>query len=289
MFHFSSEDKNLLGFVSLTSTKAVCSNALILVPGLTDGFMSLDYTEHLSSELLKIEYSLVQVNLSSSFYQFGVCSLQSDCRELTQLVKYIKKEYNFKNIVFLGHSTGAQDALFFVGHSEMSELIDGFILQGAVSDRDVISTMESTPRMLEEAHRLKADGKLDSVLSEKFEGAVITARRYLSLAERLGEDDMFSIDLTKEEMKQIIPQVQVPIALCYSAEDEYVPDKEGQRQMATRLDDTLKLTSPKVYMKYFSGDHGLSKPEYYSPFVEYVCNFVSMLKEISSCVASHSP
>ena len=277
MFHYSSEDKNLLGFVSLTSTKCVCSNALLLVPGLTDGFMSLNYTEYLSRELLKIEYSLVQVNLSSSFYQFGLSSLQSDCKELTQLVKYIKKEYSFKNIVFLGHSTGAQDALFFAKHSETSKLIDGFILQGAVSDRDIISTMESTPHMLGEARQLKANGKVDSVLSEKLEGAVITAQRYLSLAERLGDDDMFSIDLTKEEMKQIIPKVQVPISLCYSAEDQYVFDKEGQRQMAMRLGDILKQSSPKVDMEYFSGDHGLSKPEYYTPFVEYVCNFVCML------------
>lgn len=277
MFHYSSEDKRLLGFVSLTSTKCVCSNALILIHGMTDGFMSLNYTEYLSRELLKIDYSLVQVNLSSSFYQFGVASLQSDCRELTQLVKYIKNEYNFKNIVFLGHSTGTQDSLFFAKHSEMSKLIDGFILQSAVSDRDIISTMENTPCMLEEARQLKAAGKVDSVLSERFDGAVITAGRYLSLAERLGDDDMFSIDLTKEEMEQIIPKVQVPISLCYSAEDEYVFDREGQRQMAMRLDDILKQSSQKVDMVYFSGDHGLSKPECYTPFVEYVCNFVSML------------
>ena len=47
--------------------------------------------------------------------------------------------------------------------------------------------------------------------------------------------------------------------------------------MALRLDSVLKETSPKVEMKYFSGDHGLSKLEYYLPFVEYVYSFVSKM------------
>ena len=275
MFRYSVEDKNLIGFISLTSSRTVCSNALILVPGLTDGLMSMSYTEHLSKELIAINFSLVQVNLSSSFYQFGISSLQNDSKELTQLIKYIKDEYNFQKIVFLGSSTGTQDALWFAKHSEAYKLIDGFILQAPISDRDVMAEMDSTPRMLEEARKLRAAGRLDALLSEKFEGAPITAYRYLSLAERLGDDDMFSVDLNTEELKSILPKVQVPIALCYSAEDEYVPNMEGLKETAKRLRAILEETSPKVDVKYFSGDHGLSKPEDYLPFVEYVCHFVS--------------
>ena len=90
MFHYSSEDKKLVEFVSLTSSRTVCSNAVVLVPGLIHGFMSMKYADHLSKELIAINFSLVQVNLSSSFYQFGISSLQNDSKELTQLVKYVK-------------------------------------------------------------------------------------------------------------------------------------------------------------------------------------------------------
>ena len=203
--------------------------------------MTLKYTEHLSKELLKIDCSLVQVNLSSSFLQFGISSLQSDSKELTQLVKYIKNEFCFQKIIFLGHSTGTQDALFFAKHSDASVMIDGFILQAPISDRDIMAGMESTPHMLEEARKLKIEGRMDALLSEKLEGAPITASRYLSLAERLGDDDMFSVDLSKEEMKSIIPNIQVPISLCYSAHDEFVPDMEGLKDMAKRLADILSL------------------------------------------------
>ena len=278
MFHYSDEDKNLIGFVSLSPDRSVCSNALLLVPGLSSGFMSLSYTEQLSKQLMTVNYSLVQVNLSSSFQQFGISSLQKDCKELTQLVKYLKSEYAFESIVFLGHSTGTQDALHFAKYSDACQLINGFVLQAAVSDRDILAEMtEITPQLFEEAKRLKAEGKSDALLSEKLEGAPITAYRFLSLAERLGDEDMFSVDLTTEEMKSIIPQVKVPISLCYSADDQSVPDKDGQRKMAKRLDSVLKESSPRVDMRYFSGDHRLSKPDYYLPFVEYICNFVSML------------
>ena len=271
MFHFSTEDKNLIGFVSLMDSGIVCSNAIVFLPGLGGGFMCTNYVEHLSKELITKDFSLVQVNLSSAFYQFGVSSLEKDCTELTQLVRYIKDKYKFQKIAILGSSTGTQDALWFAKHSEACKLIDGFILQAPISDRDVIANFDSTPHMLEEAHKLRDAGKMDALLSERFLGAPITAYRYLSLAERLGDDDMYSIDLTTDELKSIIPRVQVPIALCYSAEDEYVPNMEGLRGTAKRLRAVLEESSPKVDLKYFSGDHGLSKPEYYLSFVEYVC------------------
>ena len=64
MFHYSEEDKNLIGFVSLTdhaNSRTVCSNAVILLPGLMSGFMCTKYTEYLSKELIATKYSLVQV------------------------------------------------------------------------------------------------------------------------------------------------------------------------------------------------------------------------------------
>ena len=278
MFHYSIEDKNLIGFVSHGDSRTVCSNAVIFIPGLRGGFLCTTYMEHLSKELTAKNFSLVQVNLSSAFYQFGVSSLQKDCTELTQLVKYIKDEYKFQKVVMLGYSTGTQDALWFAKHSEASQMINGFILQSPVSDRDYITVKEdNTPRLLEEARRLRAVGKIDALMPEMFWGAPITAYRYLSLAERLGDDDMFSVDLTVEELKSIIPKVQVPIVLCYSTEDECVPNMEGLREMAQKLKAILNETSPRVDVKYFSGDHGLSKPENYLPFVKYVCDFVCTL------------
>lgn len=47
MLHYSEEDKNLVGFVSLKEDGTVCRIALVLVHGVTGGFMSLSYMEQL--------------------------------------------------------------------------------------------------------------------------------------------------------------------------------------------------------------------------------------------------
>lgn len=92
--------------MSLNSDQQPCRNAVVLIAGVTDGFLSMNCTPFLAESLLNLDYSLVQVNLSSSFLQFGFGSLKTDSEELTELVRAIKKTYQFKKIIFMGHSTG---------------------------------------------------------------------------------------------------------------------------------------------------------------------------------------
>lgn len=277
MFHYCDEDRSLLGFVSLKDDGTVCRNALVQVYGIRSGFMSLKCTEQLSNELLKINYSLVQVNLSSTFLQFGIASLKSDCTELTKLMKKIKQLYRFEHVAMLGHSTGCQDALYFERYSEAADFLDAIILQGAVSDRDWLVRQEETPQMLKQAEKLKEEDKEYALLSERLLGAPITAYRFLSLAGRLTDDDMFSVDLTEEELKPILSPVKVPILVCFSEEDEAVFDRLAQKAFAMKMISVLKESSPRVECRYFPGDHGLTKVEYYEPFMSCVCHFLSSL------------
>lgn len=107
MFSFSPRDKNLLGFMSLRSRgEQPCRNAVVFIAGMTDGFMALPYLPDLSEAMLPLDYSVVQVNISSSFLQFGIKSLQTDCEDLTELVTALKESYKFEKIIFMGHSTG---------------------------------------------------------------------------------------------------------------------------------------------------------------------------------------
>jgi len=43
---------------------------------------------------------------------------------------------------------------------------------------------------------------------------------------------MFSVDLREDELEPILTPVRVPILLCFSEHDEYVPDKVGQKAFA---------------------------------------------------------
>ena len=273
LFRFSEEDKNLLAFVSLNTERRFCSHVCVLVPGLSDGMMSMSYSSLLSEKLRDVDFSLAQVNLSSSFLQYGFGSLEQDCKELTLLVRVLK-EKGFQRIVLLGHSTGGQDVMYFMRYSPAASMVCAVMLQAAISDRDYISVTPELAVMEEEARELVSQGKGDQILVQRFEGDPITASRYLSLAGRLTADDMFSVDLTDAELRPILLPVCVPIFLCFSSDDEYVPFKEKQRELTARMVAILKEHSPAVKCLYLPGDHGLSKPEFYQPFVDNVVNFL---------------
>ena len=276
LVRLSAENKNILAFISVNSERSFPPNALVLIPGLSDGMMSMNYTVALNSALLSIDYSLVQVNLSSSFLQFGLHTLATDVHELSVVVRYLKDTCKFKRLILLGHSTGCQDSLYFLKHSPYAEEVNAVILQGAISDRDGITTLENSSQLLAEAKSLSNRGIEDALLGSLYDGAPITVRRCLSLAGRLTPDDMFSNDLTTEELTPILAPVTVPILLCYSEGDEYVLDKPTQKKTAQRIANTLlalKNTSV-VESIYIAGDHGLSKEKFYIPFIDKVLSFI---------------
>lgn len=278
MCNFSKDDKNLVAFVSHSPNHELCSNALVLIPGLTDGFMSMPYTASLSKALQEVDHSLVQVQISSSFMQFGFGSILKDCEEMTTLVTFLKEELNFKKIALLGHSTGGQDCVYFLRHSTARDMIGAVILQGAVGDRDEIQSDPALMGMLEEARRLRDEGREELFLQEDLYGAPVTARRFLSLAERLSDEDMFSVDLTEDELLPIFEHITIPISLCFSSGDEYVPDPRAQREMAARLVRVLEAgSSCLVKCTYYEGDHGLTLKTMHEQFVKDV---VSFLKEV---------
>lgn len=275
MYNFSKEDKNLVAFVSVGHGHELCRNALVLIPGLGDGFMSMGYSGELARELWDVNYSLVQVQISSSFMQFGFSSIQKDCEELTALVLFLKEQLSFMKIVLLGHSTGAQDSVYFLSHSTMKEHIGGVILQGAVGDRDYMLSDPTILEMLDEAKKLKGEGKESVFLRNFLYAAPVTAGRFLSLAGRLSEEDMFSVDLTEEELHAILGHIKIPISLCFSSGDEYVPDHPAQKELASRMVKVLKAGgSSVVECKYYAGDHGLSEKTMYLPFVHDVVSFL---------------
>lgn len=101
--------------------------------------------------------------------------------------------------------------------------------------------------------------------------------RLLSLAGKLTDDDMFSTDLTEDELHPIFRCVTVPVFLCYSEQDEYIPDHDAQKKLAQRIVDVLKKYTSRVECRYYTGNHGLSKPQYYQPFVDDVVKFVDSI------------
>jgi len=92
-----------------------------------------------------------------------------------------------------------------------------------VSDREYLATLSTTAGYIQLAEEMRAQGKEGELLPRSADEAPISAKRFLSLAAPGGEDDMFSSDLTNDQMKGKLGHMGIPTLIVLSGADEYVP------------------------------------------------------------------
>ncbi|GAX79979.1 hypothetical protein CEUSTIGMA_g7418.t1 [Chlamydomonas eustigma] len=208
---------------------------VILIAGLTEGMLGLSYSRPLSKALNNLHWSLVQIQLSSSYSGYGTSCLDTDALEVHMLMQYLRQHHASKSIVLLGHSTGCQIVVRYM-QKRSTALADGDACKQALGEEHVFNRMalRDTPPILGTvlqaavsdreylcwAHRdfmEAAQGKAEAMIKagqgddiccrfSPMGGAPISAFRLLSLYLRfpLGDDDMFSSDLSDEELSTIM-------------------------------------------------------------------------------------
>ncbi|KAK3391931.1 hypothetical protein B0T20DRAFT_422594 [Sordaria brevicollis] len=219
-------------------------NALIFLGGLGDGPHGIPYVKQIADSLLgESDFTVYEPRLSSAFSAWGYGSLEQDVKEISALVKYLRTTATSKTekIVLMGHSTGCQDCMHYATHGvELGlEEVDGFILQGPVSDREAILAVfeEESPGKgqarldlsVNVAKRLISEGTAHDCmprewLPKEFWASPISAYRWCSLASFGGDDDYFSSDLPDEKLAEIWGKVSKPTLILPSENDEHVPE-----------------------------------------------------------------
>lgn len=161
-----------------------------------------------------------------------------------------------QGVVLVGHSTGCQDAVRYcqryrgasgtaapapaaAADAAAAPLL-GVVLQAPVSDVEWLATQPDTAARLAAARRLAADGRGEEIAFRAFDvdGAPMTARRWLSLAEPGGDDDMFSRALTDDQLAAMYgPMAGLPTLVLLSGAEEYIPQgsADDYRRMGARL------------------------------------------------------
>ncbi|GKT43694.1 UPF0619 GPI-anchored membrane protein [Colletotrichum spaethianum] len=225
------------------------SNAILFIGGLSDGPHTVLYTKTLATHLEKTEqdWSIFEIRMRSSFSGYGYSSLKNDVEDISALVRYLRG-IGKKKVVLMGHSTGCQDCAEYTKHTE--DPVDGFILQGPVSDRESIVDSvdpEWLQKSLKRAEELIAEGKKGEAIPKdllpSFFSTPMTAYRWHSLAAKGGDDDYFSSDLEESFVSEVWNRFQQPVMALQSAEDEFVPAKIDKQALV----DSWKKTSPKVH------------------------------------------
>ncbi|KAF1997712.1 putative siderophore biosynthesis lipase/esterase [Amniculicola lignicola CBS 123094] len=266
-----------------TSTSVRQPHSLLFIGGLGDGLATTSYTSDVVQALRRTEWSFFTLNLTSSYQGWGLGHLDRDTDEIAQCVRYIKDYKSSKfgasgNLVLMGHSTGSQCVLHYLYRpnphtstpafdSDLQHVqrpvVDGAIMQAAVSDREAILWVlrhgfgDTLPSEAQEVYKkleamakksIGQDESFDTILPLSLTSRIgypsntpVSCRRFLSLVspdspQAPGEDDLFSSDLSDEHLATTFGAIhqrrllKQKLMVLTSGADQSIPDwvdKEG--------------------------------------------------------------
>lgn len=243
--------KRLAAFEFASDARVEC--AVVFIGGLTDGLLSSPYVPPLARALRENgTATLVQPLLTSSYGGFGISSLDTDANEILELLRYLGAKRGFTKFVLIGHSTGCQDIVHFFrkhGGTPEAAAVHGAVLQGPVSDREAMRSKFAedgdpsvSKEVLSEAAKMIRDGRGNMPMKDWlcYDRFPISAERLWSLCgEKLTLDDMFSSDLTDDELRQALtlPAGKWPerVIIAQSMNDEYIPPHVDKERLASRI------------------------------------------------------
>eukprot|EP00937_MAST-01D_sp_MAST-1D-sp2_P002615 g2615.t1 len=292
LISYQAGEKRLAAFMTLPSSRKV----LIFLGGLTDGPLCTDYAAAVSASATHAGWSVVQPLLSSSYLGYGISSLRTDCDEIDALLTSMLRPVGDGSeappvVVIMGHSTGCQIAVQFVRRGSRRGWVRGIILQAPVSDREYMATLPGTRGHLELAQRLVREDRGAELLPRAADEAPICAERFASLAGRGGEDDLFSSDLSGEELDECLGHVRragVLSLVVFSAADEYVPAHVDKASLLQRLTAALGAGTGGAMLSegllLDGADHAASGESPRAQVVDAVKRFLLQVRELDVAV-----
>ncbi|KAI7902533.1 uncharacterized protein BX663DRAFT_511384 [Cokeromyces recurvatus] len=250
---------------------------VVFIGGLGDGYNAVPFLEPLFETVLdKKGWSLIQVQLSSSYQGYGINNLQTDVEELDKLVYHLKTYRGKKTIVLLGHSTGSQDCYWHNKYGKTNQDIASYILQAPVSDREYFqANLENFQFYVDMAINYRREGKGEELLPrDSLFGTPITANRFYSLTVKGGDDDVFSTDLSDEEIKKLYENVNRPICWIYSENDEFYVNKvEKQSDVMQRFQNICSAIKETHIIP--NGDHSITRKDSQIAFCKVIDDFLN--------------
>jgi len=281
-----SQSANLCAFDSNVKS----DSSLVFIHGITEGFLSIPLLPPLTKALSDMELaSVIQLIMRSSYSGYGVTSLDTDVRDLVDLLNELKIRGK-KRIILCGHSTGTQDVVHLLrwlqSNSETIDipLVKGAIFLAPVSDREAF-LLEITDTLLQERVKL-AESKVKENLGEEltprdwgYENIPCSYNRFISLSKRLGQEDMWSSDLSEDELNSVIGHVKIPSLIVYAEMDEYVPKFVDKEVLLSRFQKAIPGCSTAVMVEGANHEFGSTKAQ--SIVVSSVLKFTKQIFGLS--------
>uniref|UniRef100_A0A7S3LJA4 Uncharacterized protein n=1 Tax=Aplanochytrium stocchinoi TaxID=215587 RepID=A0A7S3LJA4_9STRA len=259
------------------------NKVVVVLGGLTDGLLACKYVPVLSRAVQLKGYAVIQPLLSSSYNMFGTNTLLKDVEDLTKLFSYLTttessgRKKAVDQVVMVGHSTGCQICVYFCLRlpKEIKSRINVkmVVLQGPISDREALGLEmpeKEIKSLLIKAKSLMEEKRNKEIVHLLYGIAPVNAERFLDLFSKGGRDDMFSSDLSDEELGNALGHMsKLKTIVAVSGRDEYVP-LNTYPKLADRLAAAAGTNAEVLFLK--NADHGLSSNSATNEFVNFVVN-----------------
>lgn len=153
----------------------------------------------------------------------------------------------------------------------------GYILQAPVSDREYMDkNLPHFQTTVELAISLKEQDKGSELLPRSaYPDVPITVDRFLSLAIKGGGDDVFSTDLTDQEIRTLYQNIHRPICWVYSEKDECYTSSTDPKEVMTRYQSLCDAIQMVTIVP--NGDHLITHLDAQSYFCSLVKDFIQSL------------
>ena len=116
----------------------------------------------------RIEMCDPELKIGGGVSRFGVGSLRQDVKDLDRLLRCLSDRITEPRledsasglkVAIIGHSTGCQQAVMHARHGTTREIVAAIVLQGPVSDREYLQTLDTTDELVSQARELVASGR----------------------------------------------------------------------------------------------------------------------------------
>lgn len=171
-------------------------------------------------------------------------------------------------------------------------MIRAAILQAPISNREVLQVSGADSQAAADLRKFRAEAAKmirEGCGQEAMPRAAarvfglrhaVTAYRFDAMTGRMADDDMFSSDLTDEELSERVRHVAVPTLIAASLDDERVPAGVDVRRTTERLQKAMAadLVGSVDTVFFKEGGHRLRSAAGQSEFIEAVISFLEGLE-----------
>ena len=216
-------------------------------PGHCDGSVSLQ----LASALAKKKCVTLRFNFSGSDTSEGNFEdklMSQEVKEIKSAIDLMAENYPFRQLILIGHSTGAIDAALYA-HTD--KRIDKVVLLGAVSKLDEAVHYDFKDRQVHDFW------KKGHIVYNRL-GKWVHQRKL----RKTFYDEFFTLDIPTA-----IKKYKKPLLLVHGECDEAVPMKEAE--------ELLEIAhKPKKLVIIRGADHSFTKPEHFLKLIKVVHWFI---------------